>query len=61
MPVSGPDKLEMGYDTRDSDLLEGHRSQCFELLDEQLASDASLRGPVRLPSGRIADLIRDDA
>lgn len=49
------------YDTRDLDLLEGHRSQCFELLDEHLASDASLRGPVRLPSGRIADLIRDNA
>lgn len=49
------------YDTRDSGLLEGHRGRCFELLDEHLASDASLRGPVRLPSGRIADLIRDDA
>ncbi len=49
------------FETRDSALLEHHRSRCFELMDEHLASDSSLRGPVRLPSGRIADLIRDDA
>jgi hypothetical protein len=49
------------YETRDSALLEKHRERCFELLDEHLASDPSLQGPVRLPSGRIADLIRDDA
>lgn len=49
------------YETRDSALLRKHREACFELLDEHLASDPTLRGPVRLPSGRIADLIRDDA
>jgi len=49
------------YETRDSAILEKHRERCFELLDEHLASDPTLRGPVRLPSGRIADLIRDDA
>jgi hypothetical protein len=48
------------YQTRDPALLDKHLTRCFELMDEHLASDPSLRGPVRLPSGRIADLIRDD-
>jgi len=47
------------YETRDEEVLRKHRDCCFEMLDEHLANDKSLRGPVRLPSGRIADLISD--
>jgi hypothetical protein len=37
--------------------LDGHRDACFRILDEMLANDPQLRGPVHLPSGRIVDLI----
>jgi hypothetical protein len=47
------------FESRDEPLLLKHRDRCFEVLDEHLANDKSLRGPVRLPSGRIADLVRD--
>ena len=49
------------YETRDEEVLLQHRNRCFELLDEHLRDDKFLKGPVRLPSGRIADLIRNDA
>ena len=47
------------YESRDEKLLLKHRDRCFQVLDEHLAKDKSLRGPVRLPSGRIADLVSD--
>lgn len=47
------------YESRDENLLLHHRDRCFEMLDEHLANDKSLSGPIRLPSGRIADLVRD--
>ncbi len=47
------------YETEDESLLVKHRDSCFKVLDENLANDSALRGPVRLPSGRIADLVRD--
>ncbi|MEK8087354.1 hypothetical protein WNB94_13110 [Aquabacterium sp. A3] len=47
------------FETRDEELLLNLRDQCFEMLDEHLANDLTLRGPVRLPSGRIADLVSD--
>jgi hypothetical protein len=47
------------FESRDAELLLGHLDRCLEVLNEHLAKDATLRGPVRLPSGRIADLIRD--
>jgi hypothetical protein len=47
------------YESRNEDLLLQLRDECFEMLDELLYKDKTLRGPVRLPSGRIADLIDD--
>jgi hypothetical protein len=47
------------YETRDEDALLRYRDECFEALDEHLAKDRTLRGPVRLASGRIVDLIGD--
>jgi hypothetical protein len=47
------------YETRDEDALLRYRDECFEALDEHLANDPTLRGPVRLASGRIMDLIGD--
>ena len=47
------------FDTEDEALLVKHRERCLEVLDENLANDSTLKGPVRLPSGRIADLVRD--
>ena len=47
------------YETKDENLLAKHRDRCFEVLDENVANDSTMRGPVRLPSGRIADLVRD--
>jgi len=41
----------------DRAVLERHRDACFRALDEHLASDSNLAGPVRLPSGRILDLV----
>ena len=46
------------YERRDEEVLLQHRERCFAVLDEHLANDKTLRGPVRLPSGRIADLVR---
>jgi hypothetical protein len=47
------------YDTRDDKRLLNHLDRCFEVMDEHLANDSNLRGPVRLPSGRILDLVSD--
>ena len=47
------------YETRDEEILHEHRDNCFAMLNENLANDETLRGPIRLPSGRIADLVRD--
>jgi hypothetical protein len=47
------------YETRNEELLLEHRNSCNDALEEHLANDKTLRGPVRLPSGRIADLMRD--
>lgn len=47
------------YESRNEDLLLMHRDRCFQAIDEHLANDKSLSGPVRLPSGRIADLVQD--
>jgi hypothetical protein len=47
------------YESRDERILLRHRDRCFEVLAKHLASDSKLRGPVRLPSGRIADIVSD--
>ncbi len=41
----------------DESRLEGHLNACFSALDEHLARDSNLTGPVRDPSGRILDLV----
>lgn len=48
------------YETQNEEVLIGHRNRCFELFEEHLAKDASLHGPVKLPGGRIADLMRGE-
>lgn len=47
------------FETGREDFLNGHRERCNEILEEHLSNDPTLKGPVRLPSGRIADIIRD--
>ena len=47
------------FESANERVLKSHLNRCFEVLDERLANDRSLRGPVRLPSGRIADLVSD--
>jgi hypothetical protein len=47
------------YEHRDERELLRHRERFFAVFDENLANDKTLRGPVRLPSGRIVDLMRD--
>ena len=38
-------------------VLEGHLTACFAAMEDELARNASLVGPVRGPSGRIFDLV----
>lgn len=45
------------FETGDSLLLQKHRDACQKMLDEHLRKNANGRGPVRLPSGRIADIV----
>lgn len=46
------------WGTRDRSLLERHLNSCFAAMDDAIAADPSLSGPFRMPSGRIADLVR---
>ena len=46
------------WGTRDRSLLERHISSCFAAMDDAIAADPTLSGPFRMPSGRIADLVR---
>jgi len=48
------------YESGDELQLRRHIDHCNAALEEHLAQDRSLTGPVRLPSGRIADLVSDD-
>ncbi len=45
------------WESGELETLDRHRDACFRALDEMLANDPHLRGPVRLSNGRIADLI----
>jgi hypothetical protein len=45
------------WDTDSVDVLAAHMQACVRAIEEQLASRPNLEGPVRLSSGRIADLI----
>ena len=45
------------WETQDISLLEEIQENCWTLLQEKLEENPSLKGPVRLKSGRIADLI----
>jgi hypothetical protein len=44
------------WDTGGLDVLENHRQAIFRALSDELSASADLVGPVRLRSGRIADL-----
>lgn len=48
------------FETENDEILHHNRSRCFELFEEHLAKDSTLRGPVKLPGGRIADLMRGE-
>ena len=45
------------WETNDKSVLEDHISTVDKLIDERLAEDPNLTGPVRSPSGRILDLV----
>jgi hypothetical protein len=45
------------WSSKDRSTLEGHLAACFRALDDHLATDPRLTGPVRGPSGRIFDLV----
>jgi hypothetical protein len=47
------------FETRDRDRLNASRERFFEVFEQELAKNPRLRGPLRLPSGRIADLVED--
>lgn len=48
------------FKSRDRDQLSASRERFFEVFDQELAKNPLLRGPVLLPSGRIADLVSDE-
>jgi len=45
------------WDTEKPEVLVRHLQNCFRVLDDELSARPELQGPVRLPSGRIVDLI----
>jgi hypothetical protein len=45
------------WDTGDLELLKKHQQTILRMLADELSSVPHLEGPVRLPSGRIADLV----
>jgi hypothetical protein len=45
------------WDSGSTDVLAGHLDACFRAIDDEISRHPDLQGPVRLPSGRIADLI----
>lgn len=47
------------YPADNVEQLDAHRQTIERLLMEMLAEDKTATGPVRLPSGRIADFVRD--
>ncbi len=47
------------YETGDELQLRKLIDRCNTVLEETLAKDQTLQGPVRLPSGRIADIVSD--
>lgn len=45
------------FETGDRLLLQRNREACERMIEEHLRENANTQGPVRLPSGRIADLV----
>lgn len=46
------------WDTHDRAVLEGHISKINSMIEEEKQKNPRIRGPVRLESGRIADLVQ---
>lgn len=45
------------WETGDPGILENHRNEIFRMLADELSSNPNATGPVKLPSGRIADFV----
>jgi hypothetical protein len=48
------------WESGDMDILQGHLSDCFDAMKDEMAKNPKLSGPYRLNDGRVADLIEED-